>query len=273
MAETIGFIGLGDLGAPVAANLQAAGYPLRVFNRTPSKADALVALGAERAASAADTASEGGVAVSLLWDDASVEAVVVNGGVLERLGSGGVHVSMSTVSPDGSKHLAALHAARGVAYVEAPIFGRPEAAAARQLWIAFAGPETARARVRPVLEAMGARGVFDFGETIGAATMVKLVGNFLLISAARSMAEALGVAAKAGYDAAAIMDMLTQTLFPAPIYQAGGRAIAAGRAALGSSDIPIKDLGLLQKTGSESGLETPIAGLLRELMVQGRSGG
>jgi len=266
MAETIGFIGLGDLGAPVAGNLLDAGYGLRVWNRTASKADALVARGAERAARPADAASPGGIVVSLLWDDASVESVVASDDFLAQLAPGGVHVSMSTVMPEASKRLAALHAAHGSEFVEAPIFGRPEAAKAKQLWIPFAGPQAARERVKPLLEAMGAQGVFDFGEQVGAATMVKLVGNFLIISAARSISEGLGIAAASGFDPKATIDMLTQTLFNAPIYQAYGRMIAAGAAAASQSDIPEKDLGLFRRTAALAGAPTPISDLLLQIV-------
>jgi len=266
MPETIGFIGLGDLGAPIAANLLAAGYPLRVFNRTAAKADALVSQGAERAEGAADAASAGGILVSLLWDDASVEEVVSRGSLIERLGPGGVHVSMSTVSPEGSKKLAATHAAHGVQFVEAPVFGRPEAAVARKLWIAVAGPEPAKARVRPLFDALGAQGVFDFGEQIGAATTVKLVGNFLIISAARSMSEAFALVAKGGFDPKPVAEMLTQTLFPAPIYQTYGRIIASGAIAASQSDIPEKDLGLFAKTAREVNSPTQIADMLLEIV-------
>jgi 3-hydroxyisobutyrate dehydrogenase-like beta-hydroxyacid dehydrogenase len=266
MAETIGFIGLGDLGAPIAANLLGAGYPLSVYNRTASKADALVSLGAERASRPADTVSPGGIVVTLLWDDASVESIAGSDGFLERLGPGGVHVSMSTISPDGSKKLAAMHAARGVHFVEAPIFGRPEAAAARKLWIAVAGPQAAKDRVKPLLEAMGAQDVFDFGEQIGAATTVKLVGNFLIISAARSLSEGLALVDKGGFDAGAAVDMLTRTLFPAPVYQTYGRMIAAGTVAASQSDIPAKDLGLFQETARQAALPTPIASVLAGLL-------
>jgi 3-hydroxyisobutyrate dehydrogenase-like beta-hydroxyacid dehydrogenase len=204
--------------------------------------------------------------VSLLWDDASVEAIVSSEGFLERLGPGGVHLSMSTVSPEGSKKLAAMHAAHGVQFVEAPIFGRPEAAVARKLWIAVAGPEAAKARIRPLLDAMGAQGVFDFGEQIGAATTVKLVGNFLIISAARSMSEAFAVVAKGGFDPKPVAEMLTQTLFPAPIYQTYGRMIASGAIAGSQSDIPEKDLGLFQKTAREVHSPTQITDMLLEIV-------
>ena len=265
MTDTIGFIGLGNLGAPIAANLLAAGHGLRVYNRTAAKADDLVGRGAIRADRPADAVTPGGVVVSLLWDDASVEEVTAAEGFLERLGPGGVHVSMSTISPDASKRLAARHEAMGCAFVEAPIFGRPEAAVARKLWIVVAGAAAAKARVRPLFDAMGAQGVYDFGETAGAATTVKLVGNFLIISAASSMAEGLGLVAKSGFDPGPVAEMLTQTLFTAPIYQTYARMIVAGGASADRSPIPAKDLGLFKIAARTASAPADIASLLLEL--------
>ncbi len=261
MTDTIGFIGLGNLGAPMAGNLLDAGYALRVYNRTAEKADALAARGAVRAAKPADAVRRGGIVATLLWDDASVEEVVSSDDFLGALGPDGIHVSMSTISPEGSRRLAALHAQHGSLFVEAPVFGRPEAAAARQLWIPCAGPQAAVARVRPVLEAMGAQGVFDFGEAIGAATTVKLVGNFLIGMAARSLAEGLGVAEANGCDPKAVVAMLTSTLFPAPIYQSYGRMIAEKTVVMtkGQADIGRKDLGLFRAAGARTGAATPMA--------------
>ncbi|WP_174291532.1 NAD(P)-dependent oxidoreductase [Sphingomonas bacterium] len=258
----IGFIGLGDLGAPIAANLLAAGYGLRVHNRTQSKADALVARGAERAARPADAVVQGGVLMTLLWDGASVEEVVGSEDFLDRLGAGGVHVSMTTMAPETSQALAALHARHGSHLIEAPIFGRPEAAAARGLWVPVAGPAAAKARVRPLLEAMGAQGVFDFGETIGSALTVKLAGNFLIMSAAASLTEALGMAKNRGADVAAVVDMLTNTLFPAPVYQSYGKLVASGTPTFNQSAIPAKDLGLFQQAAETAETAAPIAAML-----------
>ncbi|WP_293900413.1 NAD(P)-dependent oxidoreductase [Phenylobacterium sp.] len=269
MTETIGFIGLGDLGRPIAANLLAAGYGLRVHNRTAAKADALVAQGAHRADRAVDAVRAGGIVATLLWDDASVEEVVTRDGFLERLGPGGVHISMSTVSPEGSKRLAALHAAHGCQFVEAPVFGRPEAAVARQLWIVCAGAQAAKDRVRPVLEAMGAREIFDFGEAIGAATTLKLLGNFLLISAAQSLTEGLSMVEKSGFDPRAALDMLTRTLFPSPIYQTYGRMIVEKSGGFSQSPIPAKDLGLFTAAADQLGAPAPLASLLLELRTRG----
>ena len=263
--DTIGFLGLGLLGLPVATNLLDAGHPLRVYNRTASKADALVVRGAERAARPADAVTPGGIVVSLLWDDAALESVVTSEDFLSRLAPGGVHVSMSTVLPETARRLAALHQEHGCAYVEAPIFGRPEAAVARKLWIPVAGPQAAIARVRPLLEAMGAQGIFDFGEGIGAATTVKLAGNFLIVSAARSLHEALALAEKSGVDPGAVVEMLTTTLFTAPIYQSYGKMIAA-KMPVTPSEIPRKDLGLFTRTASQVDAPTPLASRLHEML-------
>lgn len=265
MLETIGFIGLGLLGLPVATNLVDAGHSLRLYNRTAAKAEPLVARGMHLAARPADAVTTGGIVVTVLWDDAALESVVTSEEFLERLGPGGVHVSMSTVLPETARRLADLHARKGCGYVEAPIFGRPEAAVARKLWIPIAGAQAAKDRVRPLLEAMGGQGIFDFGEAVGAATAVKLAGNFLIISAARSLSEALSMADKSGVDPRALVEMLTTTLFPAPIYQSYGKMIA-DKVPLMKSEIPLKDIGLFKRTADQVGSPTPISSQLYDLL-------
>ncbi|HEX6552971.1 MAG TPA: NAD(P)-dependent oxidoreductase [Ktedonobacteraceae bacterium] len=271
MSEMIGFIGLGQLGLPMATNLLKAGYPLRVYNRTASKAQSLLAQGAQLASRPGDAVTSGGIVATIVWDDAALESVVMSDGFLERLGPGGIHLAMSTVLPETSKKLAAIHAQYDCTYVEAAIFGRPEAAVARQLWIPFAGPQQAKERVRPLLQAMGGQGIFDFGEEIGAATLVKLVGNFLIGSAAYSLREALSMAEKNGVDPKAVVEMLTHSLFPAPIYQSYGKRIAekteiGQTAAFNQSKIPLKDVGLFKKTAQQVESPTPIASLLYDLL-------
>ena len=271
MSETIGFIGLGLLGLPMATNLLNAGYELRVYNRTASKAQALVAQGAHLASRPADVVTSGGIVATIVWDDAALESIVMSDGFLERLGPGGIHLVMSTVLPETAKKLAAIHTQHGCVYVEAPIFGVPAAAVARQLWIPLAGPQQAKERVRPLLEAMGGQGLFDFGTEVGAATLVKLVGNFLISSATYSVREALSMAEKNGVDPKAVIDMLTQTLFSAPIYKNYGKRIAEAFAPFQSA-IPLKDVGLIQKTAQQVESPTPIASLLHELL-QSSAGG
>src|SRR5260370_33562954 len=147
--------------------------------------------------------------------------------------------------------------------VGAPIFGRHEAAVGHQLWIPFAGPRQAKERVRPLLKAMGGQGIFDFGEAVGAATLVKLVGNFLIMSAGYSLREALSMAENNGVDPKAVIDMLTRTLFPAPIYQNYGMRIAENTKAspFSQSKIPLKDVGLFKTTAQQGESPKPIASL------------
>ena len=266
MKETLGFIGLGALGQPIAHNLLNAGYPLTIFNRTASKGDRFKALGAQIASRPADALTPGGIVITVVSNDEALEDVVMSEGFLERLGAGGIHLSMSTVSPALARKLAALHEQHGSVYVEAPVFGRPEAAAARLLWICTAGPLEAKERVHPLLEAIG-QGIFDFGEKIGAALMVKLCGNFLGSAAVGAMREALTMVKKSGGDPTQVIEMLTQTLFSAPIYQSYGKVIALdpenfSQGAL--SWIPIKDLGLFEDAATQAAAKATLAHFLLE---------
>jgi 3-hydroxyisobutyrate dehydrogenase-like beta-hydroxyacid dehydrogenase len=267
MKDTIGFIGLGNLGLPMATNLLNTGYALRVYNRTASKAASLVAQGARLASRPVEAVTTGGIVVTILWDDASVESIVMSDGFLEQLGSEGIHVSMSTLSPDTSRKLAALHAEHGSILVEAPVFGVPQAAVARQLSVPMAGPQKAKERIRPILEAMGGLNIFDFGEEVGAANQVKLVGNFMIASAVYTIREALTMVEKNGGDPKAVIDMLTQTLFNAPIYKRYGQMVVDKEDHLFTQNkIPLKDVGIFKKTSQQVDSPVPMSSLLYDLL-------
>lgn len=266
MAETLGFIGLGNMGEPIAANLIAAGYALRVYNRTASKAAALVAKGATLAKNPADVASPGGIVLTMLADDRAVEEVcLAAGSFVERLAPGGIHISISTISPAAARRLAEHHAKHQVAYVASPVFGRPEAAAAKRLWVCTSGHATPKTRVRPILEAIG-QGIFDFGEDAGSANVVKLCGNFMIASAIETISESLALAEKNGVDKNAVADLFGKTLFACPVYQGYGKQIAeerfepAGfRLALG-----FKDVSLALGAAAASSTPMPVASLLHD---------
>jgi len=260
MSENVGFIGLGLLGLPMVTNLAAAGYHLTVYNRTPSKAAPLVAQGATLATAAIEVAKPGGIVVSSLWDGPVVDSIVTSE-FLDRL-KGGLHISTTTMLPATSRELAARHADHGVGFVEAPVFGRPEAAAAKQLAIPYAGASRDKERAKPYLAALGAPHVFDLGESFGAALATKLAGNFMLITAARTFAEALEMAEHAGADRKLVVEMLTSTLFSAPIYKTYGQRLVERQPSF-VSQIPAKDLGLFVATAKG---ETPIADLIRSLL-------
>ena len=262
--QSIGFIGLGNLGRPMAENLLAAGFPLRVYNRTAEKARPLVERGASLADAPHLVAEAGGVVLSCLADDRAVEAAA--GDDLARaLGPGGVHVSMSTILPATAERLAEGHARFGATYVAAPVFGRPEAAAARKLWVCTSGPGDAKARVRPVLDALG-QGVFDFGDAAGAAHVVKVAGNLLIHSAIEALAEVGAFAEKSGVPRAALFDMLTATLFNSPVYHNYAAKLKAATWSQVGFALPLalKDTNLALKTGEATHTPLPLAGLLRD---------
>ncbi len=271
MAERPGFAGLGNMGLPMARNLLRAGYRLRVYNRTPARAEALVAEGAELVARPRDLAELGGVVFSMVADDAALEAITLgDDGLLAGLAPGGVHVSMSTVSPAMARRMAELHVVHQCFYVAAPVFGRPEAAVAQKLWICLAGDPAARERVRPLLQALG-QGIFEFGDDPALANVVKLGGNFLIGSALEAMAEMLAMAEKYEVDRQAVMAMFGQTLFACPIYQNYGRMIASKEfTPVGFyMRLALKDLNLVLDAAEQVRSPMPLASLVHDRLLSG----
>ncbi len=221
----VGFIGLGRMGTGIATNLLKAGHEVTVYNRTHRKAHALAEQGAHAAASVAD-ACRGDAVITMLADDAAVEEVVFGEkGMLDRMGKEAIHVSMSTISMALSERLAAAHAHAGQRFVAAPVFGRPEAAAAAKLFIVAAGAPDALDTCRPLFEAIGQK-TFTVGEEPKAASLVKLSGNFLIAATIEALGEAMALVAKAGVDRHRYLDILTSTLFTAPLYKTYGALIA-----------------------------------------------
>ena len=271
MNESIGFIGLGNMGQPMAHNLLKAGFDLYVYNRSPNRAEPLVAQGAHQASRPSEVAEPGRIVVTMVANDNALESIVLGEeGFLEQLGPNGIHLSMSTVSPATARKLADLHAKLGCIYVAAPVFGRPEAAAAQKLWICLSGPQAAKERVQPVLHALG-QGIFDFGEEPEAANVVKLTGNFLIAAAMEAMAEALTLAEKHGIDRTKVIDMFGQTSFACPIYQNYGISIAQKRYTPAGFylSLGLKDVGLVLQTADNVKMPMPIASLLHDRLIAG----
>ena len=275
MAMEAGFIGLGSMGLPMATNLIAAGAKLIVYNRTAAKAAPLVAQGAALAKAPGDAAAAGGIAITMLADDAAVESVVTGAdGLAARLGAGGVHLSMSTIAPATAARMARYHAERSSIYVAAPVFGRPDNAAARQLVVCTSGPAAAKERVRPLLEAMG-RAIFDYGEEPGAANVAKLTGNFLIAAALEAMAEAFTMAERNGVDRVKVAEMLGKTLFACPVYQRYGEMVAAKRHLPAGFTLPLglKDVELVLKTAGDARVPMPLAAVVRDRIIAGLAHG
>ncbi|MEI9987053.1 MAG: NAD(P)-dependent oxidoreductase [Aliidongia sp.] len=222
----VAVLGIGGMGSGIAGRLLAAGHEVTVYNRTAAAADELVARGAKRAASPAEAVVPGGIAITMLANDDAVEAVTAAGpdGFLEPLGSGGLHISMSTITPALGERLAERHRAVGGEFLGSPVFGRPDAAAAGKLWIALSGSDAAKARAKPVHDATLARHL-RFRRKAEAALVAKIGGNFLIAAAMEAMGEAFALMEKSGVDARRFHEMISQTLFASIIYQNYGRFI------------------------------------------------
>jgi 3-hydroxyisobutyrate dehydrogenase-like beta-hydroxyacid dehydrogenase len=275
MSEQIGFIGLGSMGLPIASNLLAAGHQLYVYNRDASKAQPLVKAGAKQGMKPVEVAQPGGVVFTMISNDDALQSVVLGqDGLLQRLGPGGLHISLSTVSPALAQKMAQIHAEKQVSYLAAPVFGRPDAAAARKLWICIAGQPEARKRARPLLEAIG-QGIFEFGDQPELANVAKISGNFLIASAQEAMAEALAVAEKSGVDRTQLIDMLSQTLFACGVYQNYGKMIAERRfTPVGfAMELALKDINLILDTAEQTKTPLPIASQLHDRLISGVANG
>jgi 3-hydroxyisobutyrate dehydrogenase-like beta-hydroxyacid dehydrogenase len=266
--ETIGFIGLGAMGAAMATSLLKAGFNLRVYNRTVEKARPLLERGATLARSPAEAVEPGGIAVTMLTDDRAVEDVTLGAnGLLERLGDG-IHLSMSTIAPHTARRLADLHRERGASYVASPVFGKPDVAAQGKLWIASSGDGAARTQVRPIQEAIGQR-VVDFGDDPGAANVIKLAGNFMFGAAIEAMAEAFTLVQKHGVPRRQAYEFFTQTLFDCPAYHAYGELIASEHyQPVGARPSLIrKDFRLILEAADEELVPMPLAELIHERLT------
>ncbi len=269
----VGFIGLGAMGSAMASNLIAAGHALTVWNRSDAATEPLASLGA-KVARTADRAAQGDVLCSMLANDQAVREVFLDGGLLDAMDRGTVHVNHATISVALAKELAAEHAKRGLDYVAAPVFGRPDMAAAAKLNILVAGNPAAIERVRPLLEAMGSK-LWPMGDAPERANVAKIAGNFMLASAIESMAEATALTRAYGISAADFLEVMTSTLFASPAYQVYGKLIAEQRFKPAGMSLPLglKDVELALTAASTARVPLPFAGVLRDGLLEALAAG
>jgi len=259
----LAFIGAGNMGSAMARNLLRAGHQVTVYNRTRARAEPLREDGAALADSPADAARGVDAIVTMLAEDQAVEQAVES--FVETLARGAIHIGMSTIGVACSKRLAERHAARGQAYVAAPVFGRPVAAAAAKLWIVAAGPPEAIERCQPVFDALG-RGTSVVGADPWLANAVKLSGNFLIAAALESMGEAFALVRKSGVDAGQFLEIINTALFNSPLYAGYGGAVAKEQFEPAGFKLRLgfKDLRLVQEAAESAAVPMPLAGVLRD---------
>jgi 3-hydroxyisobutyrate dehydrogenase-like beta-hydroxyacid dehydrogenase len=261
----IGFIGLGQMGHGMAANLLRAGHEVTVYNRSPGKAGELVARGAREAASVAEACGGDAVMTMLADDKAAAQVALGEDGIVANLAKSAIHISSSTISVELSARLTEAHGQAGQRFAAAPVFGRPDAAAAAKLFVVAAGAAETLAACAPVFDAIGQR-TFILGDKPADANLVKLSGNFLIASVIETLGEAMALVGKAGVDPHAYLDMLTSTLFTAPVYKTYGGLIAGGKFEPAGFAAPLgqKDIRLTLAAAESLNVPMPVASLLRD---------
>ena len=267
----IGFIGLGNLGTPIAENILHKTQRLYVYNRTASKAQPLIEKGAILCSSIKELAQKCDIVFSIVSDDKALNEITKGDhGIAQNLKEQGAHISVSTIFPATAKELAQLHNQFNNHYIAAPVMGRPEAARAGKLNFLVSGEPAIIETIKPLLKNAGGIGIWEFGTEPSAASVAKLCTNFLIISAIESMAEGMNLAKKSGIDHAAWISMITQTLFASPVYinyshillkemfQPAGFALRLG----------LKDVNLVIKQSNEMNAEMPIGKLLQQRLQE-----
>jgi 3-hydroxyisobutyrate dehydrogenase-like beta-hydroxyacid dehydrogenase len=271
----IGFIGLGNMGRPMARNLVRAHHDVTVYNRTQQAAAELAEEGAAVAECPGQAAVGREIVITMLADDEAVESVVFGArGLREGLRPGSLHISMSTVSPGLSEHLSKTHQERGQQFVAAPVFGRPEAAAAAKLFIVAAGARDALVRARPVLELLGQR-TFEVDERPEHANYIKLFGNFLITCVLEGLGEVFAVARKAEINPTSVFEVLSSTMFGAPAYHNyGPRIIAEDFWPAGfRMKLGLKDTRLVLEAAEKLSAPMPFANVVRDRFLSAIANG
>jgi len=265
----IGFIGLGHMGTAMAANLVKAGHDVTVFNRSPGKSGALIELGAHGAASLAEACAGDAVITMLANDDAVSDVTLGAEGIIHHLRKGAIHLAMSTISVALARRLTEAHAQAGQRYVAAPVFGRPDMAAAAKLFIVAAGEPAAVEACKPLFDALGQK-TSTIGMEPPAANLVKLTANFLQASVIEALGEAIALIGKAGIDRIAYVNLLTSTIFTSPAYTIFGPLIAAGRFGPAAFAAPLgfKDIRLALAEAEALRVPMPLANLLQDRFLR-----
>ena len=259
----IGCIGLGRMGGHVAENLLKAGHSVTVWNRSQGPVDELVTKGAV-AAKAPEDAMQGDAVFSMLSNDQVMKDVGLAGPLLDKAAKGLVHVNLATISVEFAKDLQAAHTAAGLGYLSAPVFGRPDMAAAGQLVAVVAGDGTSLDKMQPAFAAFTAR-VVPVGDEAEKANLFKICGNFMIASELEAIGEAFALLRKGGVDPALFHDVLSGRLFTGAVFKAYGLMVLnhqyepAGFAL----SLGLKDVNLARSAAAGLGVEMPTAELLK----------
>ena len=272
----LGFIGLGNLGTAIAENILQKRQHLFVYNRHTEKTKPLVEKGATLCSSIKDLAAKSDIVFSMVSDDTALNDITMgDDGIAQNLKAGGIHICMSTILPATSEQLAQLHQQYNNHYVAAPVMGRPEAARSGKLNFLVAGKQDCLDKIKPLLLDAGGAAVWEFGHDAATANVAKLCSNSLIVSAIESMAEAINLAKKSGLDAALWMNMITQSVFAAPVYINYGNILIKEKyqPAGFTLRLGLKDINLIMEQSEQVKAEMPIGKFMQKRFNEGVANG
>jgi 3-hydroxyisobutyrate dehydrogenase-like beta-hydroxyacid dehydrogenase len=272
VADNLGFVGLGRMGSAMAANLAASGRQVIAYVRRAERISELTALGLRPTTDIADL-FDCSIVISMLPDDRAVREIVFGredlgvGGLAAGLKPGAIHLSMSTISMSAASDLASEHALCEQSYVAAPVFGNPDAAKARQLFVVAAGAAADLKRCRPIFDALGQQ-TFVVGET---ANLVKLIGNVMVGATLEMLGEGFALARKRGLDPQQLLSVLTASMFGSRVHRIYGDKIAGRHYASGGFVFPLalKDVRLALAEAEAAGVPMPSVSVLRDRLISG----
>jgi 3-hydroxyisobutyrate dehydrogenase-like beta-hydroxyacid dehydrogenase len=258
----VAFLGLGKMGCALVPHLLNAGHVVTVWNRNTVVAEKFAAQGAEVARSAADAVRNCELVFTLLLNDSALEDVLFDGGVLDAMPKGAIHVSVSTISVTLAKRLTVEHAKRGLRHVGAPVFGRPNVAAEGKLWVVAGGAKDALEKVRPLLETYS-RGITVVSEEPWRAHAMKLAGNFSVAAMVATLSEAMTVAESMEVSPELFVEMTNSATFRSPLYEMYGKTLTDPPQEIGASmELGEKDIRLFREAAAANGVKTPLAELM-----------
>lgn len=269
--STIGFIGLGHMGSKMVANISNDGHDLVVYDANPDAATQLASPKVTPAVSVEEVASQCSTIISMLPNDAAVNAVSAD--ILKHSPSGTLHIGCSTVSPTTSRRLAMEYANAGKCFVASPVFARPDGLQRRQAVWMIAGDEQGRKTAAGLLESSGQ--VVDYGSDVGSANVVKLCGNFLIASSIEAISEAMALSEKHGVDRTEVMKLLSSTIFDCLIYKGYGQRVSERDHRPGgfSLELGLKDVSLVSQAAREADTPMPFLSVLLDRFTSAKARG
>jgi 3-hydroxyisobutyrate dehydrogenase-like beta-hydroxyacid dehydrogenase len=267
------YLGFGKMAQAVIPHVVKAGHTVTVWNRSLVSAEKFAGLEVTVARTAAEAVAGCDVVFTLLLNDEALTEVLYDGGVLDAIPAGAVHVSVSTISVKLAKRIAMEHARRGQQYVGAPVYGRPSVAAEGKLWTVVGGTADAVESVRPLLKSY-CRGISVIDEEPWKAHMVKLMGNFMVVTMMAGLSEAMTAAELMGISRSSMVEAINSGIFRSPVYEAyGSMMLNPPKEASARIDLGEKDMRLFRDAAATIGMKAHLAELMRDNFAEGiRSG-